>query len=547
MKKFLSKTMSLFMTIIIIFTALNFSACTPSLVNHISFEYTLTDEDVQAALDEIKQLEEYIDAKENSKISKAVQRMYVELDYIQHQYNVGQIKYYSDMSNEDAHNMYVESQDAYMAVREECLRILKKLYQSDLDAKKTVFELWTVKELEALETSSEEIINLEKKQNELLREYLSLEDDKSEEWSYKVSEIYFEFVNTSNQLAAHYGYDNYYDYAADDVYMRTYSKEQREAFRKNIKEYVLPMFQGFDDLYSEKLKKLTNEQRALFDSLLKDPCTESNEYLTGYIESHSKEMKKVMNNLFELGAVVYAESENAYQIAYTDYSNVYNQPFVFFGKDCQNLITVVHELGHYAAFYHFTNAELPYDVAEVHSQGNEWLMLKYLEGKIDDDVYELFLLWMLIDALSGIIICTVVDEFEELVYAQDGLIKTCYDFEKVFMDVIGTYDGIEAIAPKSYIYIYSQYVTMEAPVYYLNYATSELVAMSFYTIANNEGYKKAQDIYVDLCLETQTGKSFFETLTNVKLLDPFDSEAVSSIMESFEMILNEEQLVDAAA
>jgi len=292
------------------------------------------------------------------------------------------------------------------------------------------------------------------------------------------------------------------------------------------------------ELYDTKRAQLTKEQKAQFDALRREACPADNLYLTGYMDSYPEEMRTIMHNLFDKDAAVYTQSDSAHVVAYTNYSEYYDQPYVFYGNGAQDLLTVVHELGHYASFYHFTDAALPYDTCEVHSQANEWLMLHYLGDKLDPDVYEAFLLWRLDYGLSTIATCTVLDEFEELVYQQNAL-KSPEDFRTVLYSVLNEYENIDYIMDYEDFYIYAQYVTMESPVYYLSYATSELVSMLFYTIAEEQGYEAAQDIYIDLCLETPIGEIFFDTLMDVGLPNPFETDTVRNIIHAYDTLYEE--------
>lgn len=509
----------------------------------MSFAYTLTDQDEEDALALVRELGTYIESGDNEKIISAADRLQEKVDYLSHQYLIAEIKYYSDMEDGEAYENYVTSEDAYLNVREETLRVLKILHKTDLSAKENIFADWTDAQIKELAFSGEAIA-LQKARSDLEREYLAL-DDSAGTWSAEVEEIYCRFVNSGRQLAALYGYDNYYDYAANEIYMRKYSEEQRASFRENVKEKLLPFYLEVDASYQEKRSQLTEEQKDLRYALRYDPCLESNEYLAGYISSYPEEMKTIMNHLFDRNAVVYTESPNAHGVAYTGYSEYCDQPFVFLGKGVQDLMTVVHELGHYTAYYHFNDAQLPYDTCEVHSQGNEWLFVHYLDGKIDPKVYEVFLLHRLRIGLQIVIMSTLVDEYEEQVY-NSGEISSPGAFKTIMNAVLDNYPGIEAFATRESIYNYAQHVQIETPVYYLSYATSELASILFYTVAEEEGYIAAQKIYTDLCLKTPVDKVFFDTLSDVGLPDPFAVETVEKIMDAFDDFQGENALQPAA-
>ena len=542
------KPISFMVLLIFMVTSFGLTGCTAEPqeeLKQISFAYTLTDQEVTDALASIAQLETYIDEGKNRKILSAFEEMDEKTDYITHQYVSAEIGYYSDLDDDTAYENYVEAEDIYMDMREECVRVMRKLYDSDLSAKNKIFADWTKQQLKDLETANEDVIALERRQNELLREYLELEDPESKAWSEAVEDIYFDHVAIGQQLAAYYGHDNFYDYLAAEIYMREYTEAQREAFRKNVKEQILPFYLEVAARYDEKRDALTQEQKDQLKALRKDACLADNVYLTGYIDSYPEEMRTIMHNLFDREAAVYTQADSAHVVAFTNYSEYYDQPYVFYGNNAQDLLTVVHELGHYASFYHFTDATLPYDTCEVHSQANEWLMLHYLNGEIDPDVYEAFLLWRLDYGLSTIVTCTVVDEFEELVYRQNAL-HSPEEFRAILYRVLDEYETIDGVMDYEDFYIYTQYVTMESPVYYLSYATSELVSMLFYTIAEEQGYEDAQEIYINLCLETPIGEVFFDTLMDVGLPNPFETDTVREIIHAYDALCEETAWEQAA-
>ena len=511
----------------------------------MSFAFTLTDQDVDDAMAAVSQLESYIDSGKSAKILSAFIKLNKNFAYIQHQYLVSQANYYADLHNEEAYSAYISGEDAYMTVREECLRVLKKLYQSDLAIKDTIFAEWTDRELNMLTASNEAVIALEKEQNDLMRQYLALDNPESPEWSASVENIYFQFVGNAKQIAAYYNYENYYDYAAKDIYIRQYTNAQRESFRENVKSTIIPYYLQINAQYKAQRDQLSKAQKAQLTALRKDPCLEGNEYLSGYINSYPSKMKTIMGYLFSRNAILYSSSENAHQVAYTNYSSYCEQPYIFLGNGVQDMLTLVHELGHYVSFYHFTDATLPYDTAEVHSQGNEWLMMQYLSEKLDPEVYDVFLLWRLLNGLDTIIVSTIVDEYEERVYTDKNL-SSPDDFRTIMNEVLDGYPGIEQIDTQEWFYTYAQHVTIQFPVYYLSYATSELAAMSFYALAEEKGYEEAQRTYTKLCLETPTDSVFLETLQDVGLPDPFKAESVTKIIESFDAVLEADAMLPAA-
>ncbi|MBR3785436.1 MAG: hypothetical protein IKJ77_03420 [Firmicutes bacterium] len=503
----------------------------------MDFTYTLTEVEVEETLAAIEEFESFVEEGRNLKIISAEKKAEQQEAYIEQQYDAAQIAYYSNLEDEDAYEDYVFAEDSHMQAEENMEAAYQKLYRSKLPAKLFVFADWTEQKLEKIEGASKEASALEQKQAELVRQFVALDDPESDQWSAEVEKIYQKYVTSAGKLAGLYGYDSYYDYAASEIFMRDYTKNQRDAFRKIVKDQILPFWNEVDKQYGEKKDKLTKKQKDQLEKLKDETCKESNEYFAGYVDSFDGELKTVMENLFVRKAIRYTKDENAHVVAFTDYSEHFDQPFVFLGNEAQDMLTLVHELGHYAAFYHWPDETLPYDTCEVHSQGNEWLLLHYLDGKMDEEVYEAFLLWRLRGGLDTIIMCTIVDEYEETVYSMKQT-PEADNFEGILTDVLKNYEGITDYMSVDDIYTYIQYVTIESAVYYLSYATSELAAMTFYSMASEEGYAAAQAVYADLCLNTPSDNGFFDTLMDVGLPDPFEPKTAEKTIEAFRAIVN---------
>ena len=82
--------------------------------------------------------------------------------------------------------------------------------------------------------------------------------------------------------------------------------------------------------------------------------------------------------LFEKNAAFFEDGSNAYAGAFVNYISYYEEPFAYFGPDYKGTYTIVHEMGHYASAYSYNFGGLNYDLAETHSQANEWLFSYFL-------------------------------------------------------------------------------------------------------------------------------------------------------------------------
>ena len=261
-----------------------------------------------------------------------------------------------------------------------------------------------------------------------------------------------------------------------------------------------------------------------YDSLSKD-------YLDLYLSSFDADTQSVMRQMLDEEHSLFVNSYRAYDGAFTTYLQEDEAAFCYFGPSYQDIMTVAHEMGHFYAFQTHVDSTDLLDLAETHSQGNEWLMMAFLEDEISSALYEAILCYQLYDALATVIVSTIVDEFEEAVYTGNVDMSRPDDA----MDRIAEGYGGKAFLREYLlddINLYWKYVVVESPVYYLSYAISGMASLSLYTVAAQD-YARGQSVYCSLVEEADLSGSFEEILADAGLASPFDAElyqALQSLM-----------------
>jgi len=335
-------------------------------------------------------------------------------------------------------------------------------------------------------------------------------------------------------MAKEYGYTNYYEMGLEENGM-TYSKAERESFRQYVADYIVPLCEEAYEKFSAKYNALSYWDGLQVDALVSDSYATQESYLTGYIDSLNASLYGKMNAMFEKGTYCVAENDNAMEGAYTDYLYYYNEAYTYFGPGYQDLLTMVHELGHYAATDAYDFHSTPLDLAETHSQANEWLFLSYMQRQLSAEVYDVYVLNRALNGFTTIIYGAIVDEFEEMVYmaAANGTL-TANGVATIMDNVCARYEGVEFLAEIGYYapYDYAQMVVFDSPVYYLSYATSEVAAMSLYAIAVDD-YTAGQTVYLQLQEELDFTVSFSKNITNVGLYNPFAKETYVALSKIF--------------
>ncbi len=495
----------------------------------IPFEYTLTEEYLAEYAEMVETFETLaLEGTDTVNIEIAYADMWDGFEYIVAQYQISMVLYYSNMSDQALVDNYVEAEAAYHDVYNGYMDTLRTINDSNSPYKETFFAGWTEEDFAQLEVDNETETTLQSQISELERAYEQMDPHSNE-----ANELYTQVVAKYQEIAALYGYDNYYDYAALNVYGRNYTKEQRESFRTYVAQYVAPLVEEmcirFDNLYGSIQ---AYEYNTFANIATNDYRKVAPQYLEGYIASFEGSLNKKMNSLFDKEAAFFATEAGCLDGAHANYIDYYEEAYTYFGLGYQNLLTVVHEMGHYISFYEYDNSALPFDLAEVHSQGNEWLMLAYLRNKISNkNVFNALELYRALNGMWIILYATIVDEYEELVYTAETPVAA--DGLQAIMDqVIAKYNVDWEIIGND-PFQYAQLVTVTSPVYYLSYATSEAAAISLYLVEAEQGYVAAQEVFRKLQEEVDLSKSFAEMVTGVGLLDPFAEETYVKFVEIF--------------
>jgi len=104
-----------------------------------------------------------------------------------------------------------------------------------------LFADWSAEELRELEEYDPALAELKKEIKDLEMQYDALDygwHNKDGKVKDEVVEIYIQLITKNNELARYYKYDNYYDYASENVYGRDYTAEELASFREYVIKYI---------------------------------------------------------------------------------------------------------------------------------------------------------------------------------------------------------------------------------------------------------------------------------------------------------------------
>lgn len=429
------------------------------------------------------------------------------------------LSYCIHRGSEECTGNYLFATEARRKIYEAYQEMCRALDASVSPWKEEFFADWSEEDLDAMRTYSKELTDCAETNEKLLQSYRSLSEENFFEGT---KELYFQMLKNNQKIATLSGFSDYRTYAFEKIYGRAYEKEEILSFRAYVKRYFVPLcrdaLQSFQKLYCEKL---TPEERKTVERILVGTDTEFEEnlLLLGYLSKMPEETGKNMTEMFEAEKSVFVAYPDSFEGAFTVYLYALERPFCYFGGNYRKLYTVVHEMGHYYAATVQGDTHTNMDLAEVQSQGNEWLFTAYLGEKLSPEVFQTVFSYALYHAATGVVLGTLVDEFEESCYC---FLPSSSDELDARMQKISAGYGGESFL-KTYVTDPNEYwrkVAPENPVYYFSYALSMIPALELYGIAK-EDYDAGVKTYLTLTEETD-GVPFPEILSRAGLSSPFE-------------------------
>lgn len=487
--------------------------------------FTLTQADVDEFYTLLNELEQLClvgqDLNAIDDASDAVDESYT---YLRAQRSIAMILHYCHTSDEALEKQYLDASDIFIDAYDAYLQATRRVYQSNTPAKDYLFKDWTAAEIAQLLAYDEKVAQLQQRNTEISVSYRTSQDDDEK------IKLYIEFVQNNNQIAQIYGYENYYAYAYELEYGRDYGQTEVNQLRNYARNYLpgimTAALNGFYDTYDNMS---FTEYYQWSDFLDADYDDLDMNYVTWYMQNAAGTNLSGAINSMLTNDSLFADADDAEQGAFT--TTIGERVFCYYGPGYASSNTVIHEAGHYYAAQYTNLNDIPLDLAEVHSQGNEWLFMSSLSSVLPGTVYEGIVRYTLFDNVIMMMVCLMVDEFEEIVYTTDLTGFTAADFDAIMEQVANKYFPNNGFAEYVDMQNYWRQVVVEQPVYYISYAVSSIGAISLFLEAEKD-FAQAQSIYQWLCESYDPDDGFLTILTTAGLYTPFDEEFYITLQQA---------------
>ena len=435
------------------------------------------------------------------------------------QKQLAQIAYYCNMSDKALLETLEYMNEYYTAIIAQFYTLSRPFYDScyrefyyqgmtDAEINSFLFDSDTV--------SNPEYTALKNRNDEIETTFIAMNDAQQKN---NIAEMYAEFAENNNKMAKLMGYDNYLEYAYENVYGRDYTYEEAGQFADYVKTYLSPIFTAvytkWDNIGADTQASIDQYYTQVKDSFFEsvDGNTLVNDYID-LLEFNTNPEKMItfsdeFNKLMSEGNMFRGDYEGAF-VTTIGFANL---PIAYFGPGYDNAFTIVHEFGHYMNEIYsmgvsdtHPNFDQSYDLLEMHSQGNELLYLCYVKENAEFSAVAIDLIetYSLVNMLYPVLAGMTIDTFEQAIYlgTYDGLGAdvimadgkiTADEYHDLYSYICEDFGG------KGVLDGYWEYgMTITSPCYYISYSASAMAVLQLYEMANTDGFDAAKASYLKL-------------------------------------------------
>ena len=341
-----------------------------------------------------------------------------------------------------------------------------------------------------------------------------------ETYNEPLAEVYIDLMRVHEDMAKAMGFSTAEEMEFVFGFDRDYTPEDAAVFIDDVKTYLVPISIWAEERglsYNITYSPLGSEE--LYSALhgvaenIGHGCTEAFSFMDKY-------------ELCDVEPSVY-KADTSFQT----YLSMYDAPFVFLNPEgtTRDLVTFVHEFGHFTDAYTNFDAAETIDLAEVYSQALEFLSLSHMDGLLPASDVNALRTGKMLDALDTFIQQASFADFESKAHAIGPDELTAAKLNELALQATKDFgycpEGFEEFMQYFWMDITHLF---EYPFYVISYPVSLDVAMQIYVLeVEEEG--KGLDKYFEMM--PRDYDTFMETVTENGLQSPFAAGGLASIAQ----------------
>ena len=330
------------------------------------------------------------------------------------------------------------------------------------------------------------------------------------------ADLYLELVLLRRQIADQAGYEDYVQFAYDQYYYRDYSPQDATGYLADIRAELSPLYTQLlqSDFWSGELAESDRE--------------ETFAYLSSMAENMGGQIGEAFDILRRGKLYDIAPGEHKFNASFEVYLPSYYAGFVFvnpLGNEFDKL-TFCHEFGHFCSDYVSYGSIAGVDVAEIFSQGMEYLSLSYAEGGAD------LLSLKMADSLCIYVEQAALASFEQQVYALPEEELTADTVTALYGDICAAYGIDLGGQPLSYVTVTHFFTN---PMYIISYVVSNDASLQLYQLEQKQ--KGAGLACLESNLATTQGQ-FLAFIREAGLESPFTPGRLTTVRQLREQAIS---------
>ena len=461
-------------------------------------------------------------SKDVEKILDQTTALYEAYDRFYTMLNLADIYYCLDLSNADcqAEYAYCMSQSALVdQALEEYYRALAQgpaVKELEEYFGEGFFENYTGESV-----WDEEFVAMWNREREIVSQYYAamneLGDASYEKRAQTLGPMFVDLIAQRQELAAWVGYDDCEEFLWDWSYNREYFPEDLDGYLQEIQQELVPLFEAVQEsgLYDQVYRRRYGEQQCL-----------------AYLSSAANAMGGGIQEAYEemTGRAMYdiAPSAQKYEGSFEIYLTSYDAPFVFLNpyEDISDFLSFAHEFGHFTNDYLTGGSYVTTDVAELMSQGMEYMSLCYAtepSAQVLDTARQL----KMADSLGVYVGQAAYYSFERQAYQLTGDDLTVENLNAIYSQVAQDF-GFDSVGWDEAGWTEITHFFTN-PFYVISYVVSNDGAMQLYQMEQEEA-GAGLELFLEL-LETEEDIPLLTLLESKELESPF--ERVRQVAETF--------------
>ena len=341
-----------------------------------------------------------------------------------------------------------------------------------------------------------------------------------ETYNEPLAEVYIDLMRVHEDMAKAMGFSTAEEMEFVFGFDRDYTPEDAAVFIDDVKTYLVPI-------------SIWAEERGLSYNITYSPLGSEELYsaLHGVAENIGHGCTEAFSFMDKYELCDYEPSVYKANTSFQTYLSMYDAPFVFLNPEgtTRDLVTFVHEFGHFTDSYTNFDAAETIDLAEVYSQALEFLSLSHMDGLLPASDVDALRTGKMLDALDTFIQQASFADFESKAHAIGPDELTAEKLNELALQATKDFgycpEGFEEFMQYFWMDITHLF---EYPFYVISYPVSLDVAMQIYVLeVEEEG--KGLDKYFEMM--PRDYDTFMETVTENGLQSPFAEGGLASIAQ----------------